>query len=653
MECPAGGELLTLEDGQVTSREIRQLEQHVIDVAGTAAGREPDGIAVGHAERDDGLHAAEAVLGEGKQLDPEQRRAFDLLISGPGWVCLTGRAGTGKGPVLHAAAEAYRAAGWRVIACAMDGTTARRMAEQLGGTVAALTVEQLKVRLDLGTVQVDDRTVIFVDEASKLETGHWADLAKAVHDHRPSVRAVGHDGQHDAIRLPGLFSEMLTDNRIPTAELRQIRRHRHPENPVEVHPWLRDYQIAVDQGRGLDAVAILQAQHALHLHDTRAQAIGGIVEEWDQWRHGHQPTKSMLIVHGPNSDVDLVNELAQRKRLDAGELGKQTIRAVDRDYLLRPGDVVSIRSAAYTFPARPGHPRPKRIENGQIAIVESVDPERDALTLLLREPGAETRLVEVDQARLRAEHAAGKLAAAIRLNYAVHSFPAQGATVDGTATLAGHWSQARQETYVGDTRAIYRHTVHVAREDLGIDGTDKDRIGRYARRISHSRQRHASIRQTLDQTRQLAVDLPERQALPGTPDITTTQDHNALAPSASSTTRDTSQSTAPQAASDMSGGASAGNDPCGPPHTDRRERLDRVLADPPEHLICALGPVPEEPVARERWAREAKRLQALHRPGAAQPAFAPPSSPSNELAGPRPSALIPAAQQRDAPAIRR
>ena len=35
-----GGELLTLDGGRVTSREIRQLEQHVIDVAISAAGKE-------------------------------------------------------------------------------------------------------------------------------------------------------------------------------------------------------------------------------------------------------------------------------------------------------------------------------------------------------------------------------------------------------------------------------------------------------------------------------------------------------------------------------------------------------------------------------------------------------------------------------------
>jgi conjugative relaxase-like TrwC/TraI family protein len=621
MECAEGGELLTLEGGRVTSREIRQLERHVIDIALRAAGKTSEFAAVGQGERDAGLHAAEAALGEGKHLDLEQREALELLTGGPGWVCLTGRAGTGKGPILHAAAEAYRAAGWRVIACAMDGTTARRMAEQLGGTAPALTVEQLRVRLEKRAIEVDARTVIFVDEASKLDTGHWAELANTVENHSATVRAVGHDGQHDAIRLPGLFSEMLANERIPTAELRQIRRHRDPDNPAEQHPWLRDYQIAVDQGRGADAVAILHEHDALKLHDTRAQAIGGIVEDWDRWRRSYAPTESALIVHGPNSDVDLVNELAQHKRLDAGELSEHAIPAVDRDYLLRPGDLVAMRNAAYTFDAQPGKPRPKRIENGQTAIVESVNPKRDTLTLLLHEPGAEPRLVEIDQARLRAERAAGTRAAAVRLNYALHSFPAQGATVHGTATLAGHWSQAKQETYVGDTRAVYRHTVHAAREDLGIDGTDEDRTDRYAKRISESRQRHASVRRALDPTQRLAVELPASQPIPGAVGAAAGSSPRSASPEDSQSTRDTSPSAAvPAAASDTSMQIPGASDARRQWRAQPDEQLERLLEDPPEQLVRALGPVPQERIARERWERDARRIAALGSQGEARPA---------------------------------
>ncbi len=68
---------------------------------------------------------------------------------------------------------------------------------------------------------------------------------------------------------------------------------------------------------------------------------------------------------------------------------------------------------------------------------------------------------------------------------------------------------------MSDTRAIYRHTVHVARDDLGVDGTDEDRIARYARRIADNRRRLASIRSALDPTLQLPPDLPAvRDTLP-------------------------------------------------------------------------------------------------------------------------------------------
>jgi conjugative relaxase-like TrwC/TraI family protein len=654
MECRKGGELLTLDGGRVTSREIRQLERHVIDIAETAVGKEDAAAEIGRSERDAGLAVAESALGEGKQLYREQRDAFELLTGDSGWACLTGRAGTGKGPTLHAAAETYRVAGWRVIACAMDGTTARRMAEQLGGSAPALTVEQLKVRLEAGAIAVDKRTVIFVDEASKLDTGHWAELAAAVERHGASVRAVGHDGQHEAIRLPGLFSEMLASERIPKAELRQIRRHRDPDDPSRAHPWLRDYQVAVDQARGIDAVAILQEHHALSLYDTRAQAIAGMVEEWDRWRGGCEPGESALIVHGPNADVDLVNELAQRKRINAGELGEQAIPAIDCDYPLRAGDVVAVRNAAYTFEATSDGLRPKRIENGQTAVVESVNPRRDTLRLLLREPGAEPRLVEIDQARLRTQHAAGKRAAAIRLNYAMHSFPAQGATVHATATLAGHWSQAKRETYVGDTRAIYRHTVHLAREDLGTDGTDEDRIARYAQRISENRHRQASIRSALDPTFRLAVDLPERQPPPtSTAPIEDLGPPDAL-PEASPSKWDASPpSAAPAPASDAPSELCATDNARSARSAHTAQPLSRLPDDLPEHLLNALGVPPEDRVAGERWEREAQRLNALGPQGHAkqQPTTTPPPRPATQPAptSPPPSVL----QRRSGPTIGR
>jgi hypothetical protein len=506
---------------------------------------------------------------------------------------------------------------------------ARRMAEQLGGSVPALTVEQLKVRATAGALALDDRTVIFVDEASKLDSGHWGEIVNLVDRHAVRLRAVGHDGQHEAIKLPGLFSEMLRDPQIMAAELRQIRRHRDPDNPSRVHPWLRDYQVAVDEGRGADAVALLGEHDALKLYDTRAHAMGGMVEEWDSWRDRRDPGQSALIVHGPNSDVDLVNKLAQQKRLEAGELGEQAVPAVDRNYLLRPGDLVAIRNAAYTFPPRSDGPRPKRIENGQIAVIDAVNAEKDTVRLLLREPGAEPRLVEIDQAQLRAKHGAGKRVAAVRPAYAMHSFPAQSATMQGTATLAGHWSQAKRETYVGDTRAIYRHTVHVAREDLGVDGTDEDRIARYAQRIAEDRQRLASIRSALEPTLQLPPDLPAQQPIPGP---ASEQPHTTQPPAPADASSDTSRSAASAR-----------------PDTAKQ-------AAPPDWLVLQLGPRPQDGITRERWQREAHRLRALAgsqqpQSGRPQQSGKPPSALPTHRAGPTPPR--PSPPRRGGPTIGR
>ena len=56
----------------------------------------------------------------------------------------------------------------------------------------------------------DSRTVL-ANRAFSSEFG--VEIANLVEQHGVRVRAVGHDGQHDAIKLPGLFSEMLREER--------------------------------------------------------------------------------------------------------------------------------------------------------------------------------------------------------------------------------------------------------------------------------------------------------------------------------------------------------------------------------------------------------------------------------------------------------
>lgn len=505
-EMERAGELIALERDRVTTHEIRELETYVMTVAAEAALRE--GGELSEEARAAGIAAASVALGEGKELDREQLDAVHALTGGAGWTTLTGRAGTGKGPTLNAVATAYRADGWQVIACANDGTTAQRLGKQIGAP--ALTIGQLKARTGRGTLDVDARTLLLIEEASKVGAGEWAEVAALVERFEARVLGVGHDGQLGAIELPGLYSEMLRETAIPTAELDVIRRHNHA--------WMSEYQVAIDEGRAREAIEILDSHGGLHFYDTREEAMAGMVAEWDELREPSRPEESVMIVHGSNLDVDRVNVLAQERRIEAGELGAVGVAAVDRAYEIHEHDLVIVRERAYSFDRRPDGGRARRVENGQVGIVDGVDPRADTVRVRLEEPGHEERLVEFDLGRLRAEFAAGGCdVPALRLAYASHTYPIQGATVTRSADLAGHWSQGKEGTYVANTRATESHSTHAARENLGTDGTDEDRKERLAKVAEASLARRASLRYEWEQGARINVPRPVSRPAPELP----------------------------------------------------------------------------------------------------------------------------------------
>ncbi|WP_027006151.1 MobF family relaxase [Conexibacter woesei] len=510
-DMEAAGDLLTLAGEQVTTARIRRAEEDVVRVAEDAAGDDGPGlpaeaVAAGIAE------AGERLPGD-FTLDDEQRAAVAMLTGPSRWTVLTGRAGTGKGPTLDAVGAAFRTEGWQVIAAAVDGTTAQRLGEQTGGNT--YTLEGVRASVEAGVLRIDDRTLILIDEASKVGLEHWGLIAGWIERHKARLVAVGHEGQLGAIELPGMYAEMLVRrDRIPVAELFEIRRHRDPDDRSRIHPWLRDYQVLLDRGEAEAAVALLREHDAIQLLDTRAEAVEAMVEDWDRWRRKYEADESILIVHGSNADVDHVNRLAQARRLQGStpELTGKGIPAVDRDYLLYIGDAVILREAPYEVPRAPGAPRERRVENGQTGIVVDVDHGRETADVRMRDAGGGERTVRFDLGALRDERetsGTGRVPS-LRLAYASHTYPVQGASLLGTGALTGHWSQGKEGTYVADTRAILEHHAYGSREDLGLDGTDEDRFGRYARRIGRTQARSASIRLPLDPTARIAAHGPAR-----------------------------------------------------------------------------------------------------------------------------------------------
>jgi hypothetical protein len=108
----------------------------------------------------------------------------------------------------------------------------------------------------------------------------------------------------------------------------------------------------------------------------------------------------------------------------------------------------------------------------------------------------------------------------LRLAYAQHVYPQQGATVDHAIMLTGGWQTSKESAYVQASRARHGTDWYLARDQLGHEGQDSDRITRLAHHMTTSRAHQPSItyEETWDPTldplheheRTLPFDLPER-----------------------------------------------------------------------------------------------------------------------------------------------
>jgi conjugative relaxase-like TrwC/TraI family protein len=92
----------------------------------------------------------------------------DLTRGGDGVAVVVGRAGSGKTWALGLAREAFELAGYQVYGSAPTGIATVALAEE--GFSEARTVDRLLLDLSNGRTELDDRTVLVVDEAAMVAT---------------------------------------------------------------------------------------------------------------------------------------------------------------------------------------------------------------------------------------------------------------------------------------------------------------------------------------------------------------------------------------------------------------------------------------------------------------------------------------------------
>lgn len=402
------------------------------------------------------------ALADHPHLTEEQR---DLVASwcqgGHRFQTAIGRAGTGKTTTVAACADAWRAAGYRVVGAAVKGEAARTLAAATG--IECETVAWYLAHTDPEHPPLDSLTILIIDEASTLHDRALDTFMTMAADTGASIRFIGDPAQHGAIAAGGMFRVLCERHPALTPELSTTHRLQHPDDRAAAE--------ALRQGHIDEAFDHLAAAGHLHVVGDDLTMYRHVLGRW--W-DAHRDGDDHPMVDRRNATRRQLNRLAHLLRRVNGELGADEIPASgDRTFAV--GDRVTARAPNRTLHVA-GNPK-AYVRNGALGTIVAVHREPDT-------PRNDTVTVDFDgigaidlPRRFFDLHrtTAGRPEVGIDHAYALTSYAVQGSTrsvstsrVDATAT--------RAETYVDITRGRDENHLFLTAASDPLDGEALPRV---------------------------------------------------------------------------------------------------------------------------------------------------------------------------------
>ncbi len=292
----------------------------------------------------------------------------DLTQGGAGVAVVVGRAGSGKTWTLGLAREAFELDGYQVLGTAPTGIATVGLADE--GFTDARTVDRLLLDLGKGRTELDDRTVLVVDEAAMIATRKLTPLLRHAEQAGAKVVLVGDDHQFASIEAGGGFRSLRL--RLGASELTVNRR--------QVEAWEQRAIDDVRAGRIEQAIAAYAEHDRIRAFEARDDRDRALVNDW--WQ-AHQAGEQPVIYAHRRAQVDQLNQVCQRLRAEAGQLGPERLTVGDRTFAV--GDLVVLGANA---PDRLG------VVNGTTAVIVGLDVPGRAITVrtLENEPPRTVRL---------------------------------------------------------------------------------------------------------------------------------------------------------------------------------------------------------------------------------------------------------------------
>jgi conjugative relaxase-like TrwC/TraI family protein len=350
----------------------------------------------------------------------------DVCRSGAGVSLVVGRAGSGKTWTLGLAREAFEQDGFRVLGTAPTGIATVGLGEE--GFTDLRTVDRVLLDLGKGRAELDERSVLVVDEAAMVGTRKLAPLLAHAERAGAKVLLVGDDRQFASIQAGGGFRALR--QRLGASELTVNRR--------QVAAWEQQAIQDVRAGNIEQAIAAYAEHERLQAFDTREDRDRAVLADW--WQ-AHQAGEEPVIYAHQRAQVDQLNQLCQQLRAEHGQLGPDRLTVGDLSFHV--GDRVVLGANALQ---RLG------VVNGTSAEVTALDRWRRTLTV--RTVDDEPKTVTLPRWYLDQPVQPGQ-SRRVDLAYARTDMRSQGRT-ERRALLALDGAEDMQGGYVQVSRAIDR-----------------------------------------------------------------------------------------------------------------------------------------------------------------------------------------------------
>ena len=316
----------------------------------------------------------------GMVYDETQKKAILTAVESK-ILILTGGPGTGKTSTTRGIITAFREAGARILLAAPTGRAAKRLSETTG--MEAKTVHRLlEVKPPEGYQRNEssplEGDVLIVDECSMIDLLLMHNLLKAVPDTMTLI-LVGDVDQLPSVGAGNVLRDVIDSECFPVVRLTKIFRQAQASRIItNAHRINRGQMPDLSNGRESDFF-FLEQEDA----EAAAQEIVDLVR-----------TRLPSHYHIPPSEIQVLSPM-QRGVVGAANLNQIIQEAVN------PGEM-GFRRGGMQFKVRDKvmqirNNYDKEVFNGDIGIVESIDPENRELTVNFEGRSVSYDITELDE----------------------------------------------------------------------------------------------------------------------------------------------------------------------------------------------------------------------------------------------------------------